>query len=216
MSGNLMTATLLDSYQWVLDCPPSWSVRAEQDLRNKLRREDKFEPNEAVKRGMAFEDEICKKLHLSREEFLLPYADSIKPIIASFYDTCKGGEQQVKVTGNITVDGMDFFLFGYADVCFPHKTIDIKTTGSYKDASKYISRAQHLIYMYCREVYEFEYAVADFSGSILEEFHNIPIHSNKEDTTFRLKGRILNFKKYLENNGLMDDYLNRFCKKEHK
>ena len=216
MSGNLMTATLLDAYQWMLDAPPSWVERAKMDLINKIRREDKFEPNEAVKRGMAFEDEICKRLHLSREEFLQPYADDLKPIVSNFYDSCAGGQQQVKVTGEITVDGMDFFLFGYADIVFPAVIRDIKTTGSYKGADKYLGRAQHLIYMHCLKTYQFTYEVADFSGSRLEEYHSIKIRDTPENVEFRLKGRIKNLKQYMENNNLMDDYLYKFCRKEHK
>ena len=133
--GNLMTASLLDAYKWYNDAPSgNWKQKATNDLIAKIRREDKFEPNEAVTRGMNFEKAICQKLHLDKTEFQKECgmrmrqdigADNVNLEIGKFWDTCHGGGQQAKVTGSIVVDGMEFYLFGFADVVHEDRTVHI-------------------------------------------------------------------------------------------
>lgn len=221
--GNLLTATLLDSYQWYLDCPPSWKQKATLELMSKIRRTDTFEPSEEIKRGMAFEDKICHSLDKEKPEFLAEWPEEERPLISTFYDKCKGGEQQRKTARDIEVDGMTFYLFGYIDIAFPKvKNLDIKTTSSYKGPDKYLKRHQHLIYMYNEETYVFEYLVAQFNefkdgngkliSSRLARVHNVPIISNAEEVEKRLRGKIRNFKHFLEQEHLMEDYLQLFCR----
>lgn len=232
MAGNLLTATLLDAYQWYQDAPDvprkddrsiTWKESAHKDLIAKIRRLSNFEPTPEIQRGMDFEDKVCKNLHMERKEFLDLFEENTRLELELFYDKCKGGEQQVATSGEIEVDGMLFYLFGYIDILFPKLKIqDIKTTGSYKGPEKYLSRHQHLIYMYCEKTYWFEYIVAAFKeykdsegrmlSSKLDKTHLVTIHSTEEEVNKRLRGRISNFKRFLEKEDLMGEYLTLFCK----
>ena len=221
--GNLLTATLLDSYQWYLDCPPSWKEKATLELMSKIRRTDVFKPSPEIARGMAFEDKVCHALDKDKPVFLAEWPDEERSMLSMFYDKCKGGEQQRKTARDITVDGMTFYLFGYIDIAFPGiKNIDIKTTSSYKGPDKYLKRHQHLVYMYNERTYLFEYLVAQFNefkdangqliSSRLAHVHNVSIMSSEEEVEKRLRGKITNFKRFLEKERLMDDYLQLFCR----
>lgn len=232
MAGNLLTATLLDAYQWYQDAPEiprkdnrsiTWKESAYKDLLDKIRRVGTFEPTPEIQRGMDFENKVCNNLALVREDFLALFDESCRTDMELFYDKCKGGEQQRPTSGEIEVDGMLFYLFGYIDIFFPSVKIqDIKTTGSYKGPEKYLGRHQHLIYMYCEKVYWFEYIVAAFReykdsegkiiSSRLDKTHLVTIHSSEDEVVKRLTGRIRNFKRFLEKEDLMGEYLTLFCK----
>jgi hypothetical protein len=222
--GNLMTASLLDAYKWLQEAPAGkWQNKALEDLTAKIRREDTFEANDAIARGMAFEKAICSNLALDRKEFVAKCSmlmslkngtEHAEANAGKFWEVCHAGQQQVKVTGNITVDGMEFYLFGFADIAQPNITVDIKTTGNYKGPQSYTSKNQHLIYEYCRDVYDFCYIVADYEGGeFVEHVHVIPIKDEKEQVLHKLKGRLQNFKHWMEDSKLMDDYLSKFCRK---
>lgn len=151
----LVTSSLLDSFSWFMEAPPSWKDRAKTDLWNAVNRV--YTPmDEAVRRGMDFEAYVCAVLDDSREVFVARHGELLGP----FWDHCHGGKRQVPVRREITVNSQDFTLYGKADVLFPDRIVDIKTTGSWKGAAKYLSRAQHLVYIAATGTEKFLYLVA--------------------------------------------------------
>lgn len=157
----LITSSILDSYAWYKEAPGSWKEKAESDLINALTRV--YTPlDAAVKRGMAFEERVCRDLYLARDVFHKRHGDMLMP----FFDECVGGRQQDVVKSTITIDGQDYVLYGKADILFPKskntegRIIDIKTTSSWKGMAKYTSRSQHLLYITASRITNFKYLVA--------------------------------------------------------
>lgn len=237
--GLLMTATLLSSFKWMQDAPASWAVRAQKDFLLKVRREDKFVTTPETERGKEFERIICDNcnkydehafLEVIKEiyktkiladpsvntqptanlERLLAY---ILDVCSTFYVLCKGGEQQVKVTKDIAVDGETFTLFGYIDVLQPTTILDLKTCTNFKE-SKYRDSVQHTIYQYCTNILDFKYVVANYEGGTYPTNCRV-VETNAdsiEAVERKIKGRIHNLVTYLKDNVLWDDYLNLFCR----
>lgn len=237
--GLLMTATLLSSFKWMQDAPASWAVRAQKDFLLKVRREDKFVTTPEIERGKEFERIICdncnnldegaflikmKEIYVEKinansiwrdrsvdeKEHLLGY---ILDTCSTFYALCKGGEQQVKVTKDIAVDGETFTLFGYIDVLQPTTILDLKTCTNFKE-SKYRDSIQHTIYQYCTNILDFKYVVANYEGG--EYPTNCRVVETNADSIEaverKIKGRVHNLVTYLKDNALWDDYLNLFCR----
>ena len=64
----LVTSSILDSFSWLSNCPPSWKEKALEEFGNSLKRI--YTPlSPAVKRGMDFEDRICRDLYVARDIF---------------------------------------------------------------------------------------------------------------------------------------------------
>ncbi len=237
--GLLMTATLLGSYKWMQDAPASWAQRAKDDFYAKVRRTDTFTTTPEIERGKEFERIICDNCNnLDEEAFLLKmkeiYVEKINAhpewasrlpdekqnllgyildTCSTFYALCKGGQQQVKVSKDIVVDGETFYLFGYIDVLQPTTILDLKTCTKYKE-SKYRDSIQHTVYQYCTGLLDFKYVVANYTGG------DFPINCKVVETNAesleaverKIKGRIRNLVSFLKDNNLWDDYLNLFCR----
>lgn len=228
--GHLITATILSSYKWMQTAPVSWKDRATTDFMAKLKREDKFEPTPEITRGINFERLICdrcntmelepfiRNVRLQMEEDLINVSDEylqhLDKLAKFFYNKCRGGEQQVKLTRDIEVEGEVFTLFGYADIVFPNKLIlDIKTCTKYKE-EKYTNSIQHSIYQYCSGIKNFQYIIADFKGSVLpQQFHIVDATcTDLQIVENVLIARIKEMVHWLKANNLYSTYLTRFCK----
>lgn len=173
MMSKLITPTLLDSIDWYNKCPPSWKQKAFNDLNGTLNRVP-WEPNEEIKRGMAFEALICENLHKPLDEFLAVFDKCpARNDMNLFYSLGheKNGAlsiQQRKLKRYVTVDGVEYLVFGKEDLFRfgpPRQIIDIKTTHSYKGASSYLNKNQHVLYTFGEKGGEFIYAVAEFDDS---------------------------------------------------
>ena len=228
--GHLITATILSSYKWMQTAPVSWKDRATTDFMAKLKREDKFEPTPEITRGINFERLICDRCNTMEEDNFIrhvklqleddiinvdnAYLMQLEKLLRFFYIMCKGGEQQVKLTRDIEVEGEVFTLFGYADVVFPNRQIlDLKTCTKYKE-EKYSSSVQHSIYQYCSGIKDFKYIVADFKGTLLPQAYHI-VDATCTDLTIVesvLRSRIKEMIHWLKANNLYEIYLTRFCK----
>ncbi len=227
--GHLITQTILSSYKWMLTAPNSWKERATNDFILKLRREDKFNPTPEVQRGINFERLICERCNIMDEENFIrsiitqmedsllnvgdAYMEQLRNLLKVFYYKCKGGEQQVELVKDIVIEGETFTLFGYADVLFPDKILDIKTCTDFRE-SKYSGSIQHTIYQYCSGLKQFQYIVADFKKSLLpQEFHIVDATCSDLNTVEQvLSMRLTEFVHYLKANGMWDTYLQKFCR----
>jgi hypothetical protein len=209
MKGNLivdrellMTASVLDSFKWMITCPSSWRDKAVTDFSNALNRVY-TDMDPAVKRGIDFENRICRDLYLGRDAFVNRHGELLVP----FFEKCAAGRQQVTVKKGIEVDGQKILLYGKADIYIPgkgkdagaSKIIDIKTTGRWKGIESYTSKAQHLLYMVADNCAEFEYLVAVFDDKIgkAEAVIPIPVEMSYEDAYAELMDKIRRFLAYV-------------------
>lgn len=164
--GKLITASILDSYDWLMHCPSHLRDKAFKQIVDQLNRTP-YDLDPAIKRGMQFESLVCANLDTeSKEEFIGKFAEKTTPKIGIFWDKCRGGRQQAKVSKTVTIDGIDYYFYGKRDIAFYNKTIDIKTTGDFKGPKYYLDKNQHAIYIYCTEIEPFDYLIAEFDDVI--------------------------------------------------
>lgn len=186
---NYITHSLLSSFQY-------WK-ESEKPLEEFMLTLKKVRttPTPAMQRGIDFEDDVralCDNVLMVSEEQNPSYTDLLKTI----GNVVKGGLWQQEVKRTIEVDGKTFLLFGYADVIKRNKIIDVKTTSSY-EVGKYNKSTQHLIYMYCTDIPNFDYLIAQ-GGVTLENFYK-ESYAMQDDCESKIKERISEFLNFLEN-----------------
>lgn len=150
---------------------------------------------EAMKRGIDFEESVesyTKGIKTDNENL----SECHKELVYRIGDIVQGGLWQQKVSKPIIVNNKEFMLYGYADVIKENTIYDIKTTKVY-DLGKYNTSTQHLIYMYCTGIKNFEYLIAQ-GGDILENFYRESYQLNS-DCEQKIKERIQEFLSFLDN-----------------
>jgi len=171
----LITTSLLDQIDFHCGLPIGnpWKASSLADLKGQLSRAEWSGSNKFTKRGMAFESKLCTFIKaLPKARFLEMMApDCICDVaeLGIFYDLCRDGKQQAKLSKNITVDGQKFYMYGKADILFPTVIQDIKTTSTewkedlqWGSDKKYRDKSQHTMYAYMSGILEFNYLVAQF------------------------------------------------------
>ncbi|SEP80940.1 hypothetical protein SAMN04487977_101491 [Treponema bryantii] len=223
----LITSSLLDSYDWLISCPKDWKDRAVQEFIAMIKREER-PTSEACQRGIDFENLVCQNCNNLNDEQFKMYARQwyeargVKgyDVDIAVYPTlkiaqkCRNGQQQVPVMKDVQFGDKEFHLFGYADIMFPNKIIDIKTTGKYKGGYHYVKRSQHYMYSLCTGINTFEYLVADYKESrIPRDVHEVEFEMRQEENLWVLEKRIKDVMNYLEKSGLYKDYVEIFTAK---
>ena len=210
----LVTPTLLDSFEFAANAPASWKNTAKKDLLAKIRREEIKYPD-WVTWGMEFENkvyEVCRNLNNEEEINNLQSSDHFKDVVKS----CYGGQFQQKLKRNMQIDEDKVFLFGFSDVEFTDYTLDIKTTMNYKGPQKYLTKAQHLMYLYMNGKSKFEYLVVEWKAGKEKEINNVySIHYSNDDQNDlenQIIAKIRSLFKYLRDNNLWNDYYLTFSK----
>lgn len=219
---RLVTSSLIDSMNWYKSAPYSWKRKALEDFSAMVKRESRPTPPSA-KRGIDFENLVCHNCNTATKDELIEKArllygrNANLDVVLKMAEKCKGGNQQVKVSKEIDVDGDTYFLFGYADIVFPEKIIDIKTCGKYKGADYYLGRVQHHIYSVCTGISDFEYAVADFCNTDKPWlYHEVKVHNNVAESESEIADKIRELKEFLHEQNLWLDYMTVFSAKKHK
>lgn len=157
--SNLITPSLISSVNWLKTCPPTWKVKAYNDLKNTLAR-IYMEPSPEIKRGIECERKVNEILTSRVDVSMVKCSDNFKKLLTY----CNGYTQQ-KVTKKIlTIDDEEYCLYGKIDYYKPDHIIDLKTTNEYKP-SKYLNSYQHKIYCYIERITKFTYLVAEFYKS---------------------------------------------------
>lgn len=188
MTKYLLTPSLLNSYQYYIN--DEWKSPADSraDFLKTLSRE-KFEPNEAMTKGISFENDI---FNICNDGF--PNLDNqeswdLKHKIAFIVD---GGLWQESVKKDIAVGNQEFLLYGRTDVIKRDTIYDIKYTRKY-ELGKFLDSSQHLIYLYCSGLPKFKYLVSDGKDYWIEDYLN---HNGIES---EIKSKISDFMGYLDN-----------------
>lgn len=217
MTKYLITPTLLNSFQYYIQDEYKSPADSRADFLKTLSRE-KFQPNEAMQRGIDFEDDIrlyCETNRLNPSEAirdkrfswkggvlndtnskeyvelnnkLNDYLDIIIPIAK----VVKYGIWQQTCKKELKIGNQEFLLYGKCDVIKRDTIYDIKFTSDY-EVGKFSDSAQHLIYLYCLDLPKFQYLVSDGKDYWVEDYHN---HKGIED---EIKSKISDFLSYLEN-----------------
>jgi len=184
MTKYLLTPSLLNSYAYYIQDEYKSPQESRADFLKTLSRE-KFKPNEAMKKGNAFENEVFGYCSLDKE---LPIVSPMTEI----GDIVKGGLWEQSVKKEIKVGNQEFLLYGRTDVIKRNTIYDIKFTGNY-ELGKFLDSSQHLIYLYCTGLPNFSYLISDGKDWWREDYHN---HDQVED---QIKSKIADFMSYLDN-----------------
>ena len=203
MTQCLITPSLLNSYAYYIQDEYKSPADSRADFLRTVSRE-RFEPNEAMQKGIDFENDIadlCKGLYrfydfgCKNEDGSVKEVLQYEMILKSIGDIIKGGLWQQSVKKEIMVGNQEFLLYGRTDAIKRDTIYDIKftTNKSNYDTGKYIKSAQHRIYLYCTDMPKFQYLISDGKEFWVEDYHN---HAGIEG---ELKGMISDFMGYLEN-----------------
>jgi hypothetical protein len=189
MTKYLITPSLLNSYQYYINDEFKSPADSRADFLKTLSKE-KLELNEAMQKGIFFEDSIndyCKDaLKIDVKEPC--YWDCVK----SIGDIVRGGLWQQTCKKDLQIGDKKFLLYGKMDVVKRDTIYDIKFTSKY-ELGKFLDSAQHLIYLYCTGLPKFQYLISDGEDFWIEDYHN---HANIEN---EIKSKISDFLGYLEN-----------------
>ena len=167
-----ITKTLLDSYAYMFDCYEGGEEEAYESFLKTLKREP-IEETEAIANGKAFEA-MVQALAEGLEVTPGKWENGARKVA----EIVKGGQWQVHVDTDVTVDGRTFWLHGFCDVVKAGVIYDIKFKnksfnaldlyGSYRDHS------QHSAYLKCLpEAYEFVYLVSDGEELYTEAYNRL-------------------------------------------
>ena len=192
MTKYLITPSLINSYFYYIN--DEWKSLAESraDFLKTLSRE-KFEPNEAMQKGIDFENQImncCKDKPFQCHE-IMEFYDGKDPVM-EIAMIVEGGFWQQVVKKNITIGNQEFILYGKCDVIERDTIFDIKYTSNY-EVGKFSDSIQHLIYLYCSDLPKFSYLISDGKDWWQEDYFN----NNNVEAEICLK--ISDFMGYLEN-----------------
>jgi len=206
----LFTASIYDSYQWLINSRGSYIEKAYNDFMRQLTRAS-WTATPAIQRGMEFEKAVYQFAEDKSSEQLvdMPISEEFKQIV----EAVRGGEFQKKLKKIETINGQSFCLYGKADVFFSNCIKDIKTTNVFK-RSKYENSIQHKLYCYIARVPSFEYLVAEFQDKeIIQHFEKVRIdYSDFEQLGSLIKEKVIDFWNFIQNDEeLLNAYLNKFC-----
>ena len=190
MTKYLITPSLLNSYQYYIKDEFKSPAESRADFLKTLSRE-RFEHNEAMQRGIDFEDDIKAKcdgyILLDGEE-----NPNYETVCGEITRIVTGGLWQQTCKKDLQIGNQEFLLYGRMDVIKKDTVYDIKYTRNY-ELGKFLDSAQHLIYLYCTGLPKFQYLISDGEDYWIEDYHN---HINIEN---EIKSKISDFLSYLEN-----------------
>ena len=189
MTKYLITTTLINSYQYYINDNFKSPADSRADFLKTLSKE-KFEPNEAMQKGIDFENDIkklCDNILLDKKENI-----NYEVICNDIATIVKDGLWQKACKKELKIGNQEFLLYGKMDVIKRDTVYDIKYTSNY-ELGKFLGSAQHLIYLYCTGLPKFKYLVSNGKDFWIEDyFNNVNIENE-------IKSKINDFLSYLEN-----------------
>lgn len=204
MTKYLITPTLLNDFQYYIQDEYKSPADSRADFLKTLSRE-KFQPNEAMQKGIDFENDVQNYCvdkfeptnriitHIDNgEQEEINEWDSYSVCVITCGRIVKGGLWQQTVKKDLIIGNQEFLLYGKCDVIKRDTIYDIKFTSNY-EVGKFLDSAQHLIYLYCLDLPKFQYLISDGEEYWVEDYHN---HKGIED---EIKSKISDFLSYLEN-----------------
>lgn len=162
-----MTQSLLSSWSYYMNTDEEHSQAAWDSFVATLRREEK-EPTQSMQDGTLFEDMVNRLVagQPLEGEFNAKWDAAAR----RFAGRCAGGLSQVPVTGDLSVAGMDFVLYGVCDYVKAGLIMDIKKVTRY-EYGKYQRSPQHPMYLHLiPEAKRFDYLIFDGSNTHIEPY----------------------------------------------
>ena len=193
MSEYLITTSLINSFSYYMKDEWKTPEDSRADFLKTLSRE-RFEPNEAMQRGIDFENDIesaCKDHYKYLDDLNDEKQCKYDAIINNITNIVRGGFWQESCKKEIQIGNKNFLLYGRCDVIKDDTIYDIKYTSKY-DTGKFSDSIQHLIYLYCLDLPKFQYLVSNLKDCWIEEYFNT------QDTEEKIVSKISGFIDYLE------------------
>lgn len=191
----LITQSLLSSWLW------SYKREDGYDDFLKTLRKEPMQQSKAMLEGIRFENVLNAVLNGAEIE---PTHEWYKPIKA-LCRVLEGARQQVRVSKDITVDGIHFVLYGVADFLKAGIVYDTKYSKTYK-VGKYLNSPQHPAYMaLIPEAYEFQYKICDGKYVYTETY--------RPDDVEPVERTIKHFMDYLDRLNLVEIYVSNWRSK---
>ena len=168
----LVTASLLNSWEWYLNSWDDGEDAALADLVKTLKREP-IEDNQAMREGRAFEDAVTDYCTNGVEPSNDSYGDCVREVA----EYVRGKIFQYKASKLVTVDGVDFLLYGRMDAFGGPWIDDIKYGHSY-EAGKYYDNPQLKMYLELEPgPIGMRFIYSDGSGVYLDEYRRESVRS---------------------------------------
>ena len=179
--SRLITTSLIGAIDWCRTAPtshidrdtskPTWREQAFIDLKKTLARDYSTPPSPAMTRGIEFENQVYAQANREPNE---KGSDHFR----WFVEQCRGGQFQRKTKKYITIDDVEYCLYGKIDAWWPYIIKDIKGTGSWKGNNNYLKTFQHKLYCYTEHIDSFTYLVAVFAedSKTITERHEVHYH----------------------------------------
>ena len=190
-----ITQSLLNSWIYYINADEEYSDAAWASFLSALRRERK-EPTKAMQDGILFEDMVNRIVagEAPTGEFNAKWDAAAR----RFAGKCMGGQSQAPVTGELSICGMDFVLYGVCDYIKAGVIYDIKKVTRY-EYGKYMHSPQHPMYLHLTpEARRFDYLIFDGSNCHVETYR-------REDCK-PIEQTIAEFIRFLEDTGGLETY----------
>lgn len=162
-----MTQSLLSSWIYYINADEEYSDSAWASFLSTLKREWK-EPTKAMQDGIKFEN-MVNRIVAGEDLGDIPNA-KWDTAARRFAAKCMGGQSQTTVSGELSVCGMDFALYGVCDYVKAGTIYDIKKVTRY-EYGKYLRSPQHPMYFYLiPDAKRFDYLIFDGSNCYVETY----------------------------------------------
>jgi hypothetical protein len=199
MTKYLITPTLINSFQYYIEDEFKSPADSRADFLKTLSKE-KFEPTEAMQKGIDFENkifELDKMLKADWDDIAIncifsQETEEYKDCLKNIATIVKDGFWQETCKKELQVGNQEFLLYGKMDVIKKDTIYDIKYTSNY-ELGKFLGSAQHLIYLYCTGLPKFKYLISNGKDFWIEDYFN------SVNIEYYIKNKINNFLSYLEN-----------------
>lgn len=191
----LITQTLLGSWEYIYKSDEGF------DSFLKTLNRESTPPTKPMLDGNRFEsmvNAVCKGAIIE------PIHEWYNPIMTLAEDL-RGAQQQVALSKDITVNGIDFVLYGRLDFLKAGIITDTKYSKTY-EVGKYLDSPQHLMYFALTPgAYEFQYRICDGTYLYKETY--------RPEDTEPIEYTINNFMKFLDRYNLVSIFAEKWQSK---
>ena len=183
----LITQSLLSSWQYGIASGDLGEFKEALERKHKP-------PTKAMLDGQRFENVVES---VATGIAIDPDHEWYRPV-TEIANIVKDGQYQVKLSRDLTIDGITFVCYGILDFLKCGVIYDTKFSKTYH-VGKYLDSPQHPMYFYlCPEAYKFEYIISDGKWVYREQ------HTPDEITP--IENTIRHFMAFTETFGLVDTY----------
>jgi len=194
-SRYLITQSLLSSWLWGLVLENGY-----EDFLKTLRREP-IQQNKAMLEGIRFENVL--NATLKGAEIGIDH-EWYKPIM-ELYPTLAGAQQQVRLSRDLTVNGVTFVCYGVLDFLKAGTVFDTKYSKTYS-VGKYLDSPQAPMYLFLvPEAREFQYKICDGKYIYTETY--------RPDEVEPIERTIKHFMDFLDKQDLIKTYCDNWKSK---